>query len=61
MEVVGETWYKELKKPDTLYINVTALKLLYHLPEFCLGLCTFNVVDIPQVMKTLFSNAGGIL
>ena len=31
MEVVYETWYKELEDPDTFYTNVTALKLLDHL------------------------------
>ena len=34
MEVVDETWYKELKDPDTFYTNVTALKLLDHLTKF---------------------------
>ena len=60
MEVVDETWYKELEEPETFYTNVTALKLLDHLTEFCLGLHTVNVVDILQVTKTLFSNAEGI-
>ena len=60
MDVVDETWYKELKDPDTLYTKVTALKLLDHLTEFCLGLHTVDAVDIPQVMKTLFSDAEGI-
>ena len=31
IEVVDETWYKELEDPDTFYTNVTALKLLDHL------------------------------
>ena len=56
MKVVDETWYKELEDPDTFYTNVTALKLLDHLTEFCLGLHTIDAVDIPQVMKTLFSD-----
>ena len=30
MEVVDETWYKELEDPDTFYTKVTALKLLNH-------------------------------
>ena len=60
MEVVDETWYKELEDPDTLYTNITALKLLDHFTEFCSGLHTVNAVDIPQVMKTLFSDAEGI-
>ena len=60
MEVVDETWYKGLEDPDTFYTNVTALKLLDHLTEFCLGLHTVDAVDIPQVMKTLFSDAEGI-
>ena len=54
---VDKTWYKELEDPDTSYTNVTALKLLDHLTEFCSGLHTVDVVDIPQVMKTLFSDA----
>ena len=60
MEVVDETWYKELEDPDTFYTSVTALKLLYHLTEFCSGLHTVDAVDIPEVMKTLFSDAEGI-
>ena len=60
MEFVDETWYKELEDPYTFYTNVTALKLLDHLTEFCSGLHTVNAVDISQVMKTLFSKDGGI-
>ena len=60
MDVFDETWYKELEDSDTFYTNVTALKLLEHLTEFCSGLHTVDTVDIPQVMKTLFSNADGI-
>ena len=60
MEVVDETWYKELEDPDTFYTNVMALKLLEHLTEFCLGLHIINVVDIPQVMKILFNKSKGI-
>ena len=60
MEVVNETWYKELEDPDTLYTNVTALKLLYHLTKFCSGLHAVDAVDIPQLMKTLFTDADGI-
>ena len=41
-------------------MNVTSLKLLGHLPKFCLGLHTVDAVDIPQLMKTLFTNANGI-
>ena len=51
---------KEFEDPDTFYTNVMALKLLDHLTEFCSGLHTVNAVDIPQVMKTLFSDAEGI-
>ena len=57
MAVVDKTWYKELEDPDTFYTNGTALKLLDHLTDFCSGLRTVNAVDIPQVMKTLFSDA----
>ena len=60
MEVVDQTWYKELKDPDTVYTNITNLKILDHLTKFCSGLHTVNAVDIPQVMKTHFSNAEGI-
>ena len=59
MAVVEETWYKELEDPDTFYTKAAALKLLEHLTVFCLGLHTFDAVDIPQVMKTLFRNAEG--
>ena len=31
MDVVGETWYKELKDPDIFYTKVTSLKLLDHM------------------------------
>ena len=37
-----------------------ALKLLNRLTKSCSGLHTANVVDIPQVIKTLFSDADGI-
>ena len=60
MEVVDETWYKELEDPDTFYTNVTALKLLDHLTEFCLVLHAVDAVDIPQVTKTLLRYAEGI-
>ena len=60
MAVVDEIWYKELEDPDTFYTNVTALKLLDHLTEFCSGLHIANVVDIPQVTKNLFSDAEDI-
>ena len=59
MEVVDKTWYKDIEDPDTFYTNVMALKLLDHLTEFCSGLHTVNAVDIPQVMKTIFSYAEG--
>ena len=57
MEVVDKTWYKELEDLDTLYTNVTSLKLLDHINEFCSGLYTVNAVDIPQPMKILFTDA----
>ena len=60
MAVVDKTWYKELEIPDTFYTKVTALKLLDHLTEFCSGIHTVDAVDIPQVIKTLFSYAEGI-
>ena len=47
MEVIEETWYKELEDPDTFYTNITALQLLEHLTEFCLGLHAIDAVDIP--------------
>ena len=60
MEIVNETWYKELEYPDTFYTNVTALKLLDHLTKFFSGLHTVYAVDIPQLTKTLFTDADGI-
>ena len=60
MEVVDETWYKELEDPDTLYTNVTDLKLVDHLSDFFSGLHTVDAVDTPQLMKTLFTDANGI-
>ena len=56
MDGVDETWYKYLKDPDNFYTKVTALKLLNHLKKFCSGILTLDAVDIPQVMKTLFSD-----
>ena len=60
MEVVDETWYKEIKYPDTFYTDVMDLKLLDHLTKFCLGLHAVDTVDIPQVTKTPFSDVEGI-
>ena len=60
MDVFDKTWCKELEDPNTFYTNVTALKLLEHLTKFCSGIHTVDVVDIPQVMKTLFGDAEGI-
>ena len=60
MDVVDKNWYKELEDPDTFYTNVTALKLLEHPTEFFSVLHTVNAVDIPQVLKTFFSDAEGI-
>ena len=60
MEVVNETWYKELEDPDTFYTNDAALKILDHLIEFCSGLHTVNAVNIYQVMKSLFRDSKGI-
>ena len=61
IKVVDKTWYKELEDPDPFYTNVTALKLLEHLTKFCLDLHTVNAVDIPQLTKTLFTDADVIL
>ena len=60
IEVVDETWYKDLEDPATFYTNVTALKILDHLTKFCSGFHTVDAVEIPQLMKTLFTNAYGI-
>ena len=61
MEVVDKTWYKELEDPDAFYTNFTALKLLHRLTKFCSSLHTVDAVEIPQLMKTLFTDADGIL
>ena len=60
MAVVNETWYKELEDPDTFYTKVAALKLLDHLTEFCARLHTVDVVDIPQLTKTLYKDSDGV-
>ena len=60
MVVMEETWYKELEDPDTLYMKVTALKLIDHLTEFCAGLHTVDAVDIPQIMKSLYKDLEGV-
>ena len=54
MAAVDETWYKELKDPDTFYTKITALNFLDHLIEFCVGLHTVDAVNIPQLMKLLY-------
>ena len=59
VEVVDKTWYKELEDPDTFYTNVTALKLLDHITKFYLVIHTVDALDIPQLMKTLFTDADG--
>ena len=60
MAIVDITCYKELEDPDTFYTKVTALKLLDHLTEFCAGLHTVDVVDIPQQTKTLYKESVGV-
>ena len=60
MEVSDKMWYKELGDLDRFYMNVLALKLLDRITEFCLDLHTADAVDIPQLMKTLFSDTDGI-
>ena len=60
MAVVEKTCYKELEDPDTFYTKFTALKLLDHLTEFCAGLHTVDVVDIPQIMKSLYKDSEGV-
>ena len=60
MDVVGETWYKELEDPDIFYTKVTSLKLLDHITEFCSGIHTLDAVDITQLMKTFYKDAEGI-
>ena len=60
MEVVDKTWYKDLEDLDKFHTNVTALKLLGHLTRFCFGLHTVDALDIPQLMKTLFTNTNVI-
>ena len=57
MEVVNETWYKEPEDSDTFFTDITALKLFDYLTKLCSGLRTIDAVDIPQMMKTLFSDA----
>ena len=42
------------------YKNVTDLKLLDHLTEFCLGLNNVDAMGITQLIKTLFTDAYGI-
>ena len=59
MTVVDETWYKELEDPNTFYMKVTAIKLLEHLTEFCVGLHTVDAVDTPQIMKELYKDSDG--
>ena len=54
---VNKTWYKELQDPDMFYMIVTDLTLLDNLTEFCSGLHAVDVVDILQLMKTLYADA----
>ena len=57
MEVVVKTWYKELENPDKFYTNVKDLKLLDHLTKFCSVIHIIDAVDIPQLMKMIFTDA----
>ena len=57
MDVVDETWYKELEDPETFYTNVTAIKIFEHLTKLCLGIHTMGAIYIPKLMKTIFTNA----
>ena len=54
MAVVDKTWYKDLEDADTFYTKVTAIKLLEHLTDFCVGIHTVDGVDIPQLMRELY-------
>ena len=57
MEVVDKTCYKELEDPDTFYKNITALKLLEYLTNFCSGLHTVDALDISlYLMKRQTNN-----
>ena len=60
MVVVDETWYKDLEYPYTFYTEVTDIKLLDLLTEFCAGLHTMDAVDIPQIMKLLYRDSEGV-
>ena len=60
MVVVEETWYKELEEPGTFYTKVMPLKLLDNLKEFCAGLHTVDVVDIPQLMNSIYKDSEGV-
>ena len=60
MEVVDNTWFKEIKNPDMFYTNVTTFKLLDHLTDCCLGIHAVDAADISQLMKTLYGDADGI-
>ena len=51
---------RSLRNLTCFYTDVTAHKLFDHLTKFCSGLHTVDAVDIPQVMKTLFSGAEGV-
>ena len=41
-------------------MNFTALKIHDHLTKFCSGIHTFDAVNIPQLRKTLFTDANRI-
>ena len=60
MTVMDEAWYKELEDPNTFYTEVTPIKLLEHLTEFCTGSHAFDAVDIPQLMKELYKDSDGV-
>ena len=60
MAVVDETCHKELEDPEKFYTKVTALKLLDHLTEFCVGLNKVDAVDIPQIMNSLYNDLEGV-
>ena len=61
MEVVDETWYKDIEDPNKFYTYVTTLKLINHLTEFCSGIHVVNTFNILQLMKTLYVDAKIVL
>ena len=57
MDVVSETWYRELKSPTTFYTAAMSLQFFTRLISKCGGLHVNDVVAIQVSMMKLYDEA----